>query len=191
MALVQHAPGLRVSATSQELRLDRYDPDAFTALPELKSAGSRFKCLEKKAPTRSIRRIACTDWYERLVEYWETSVPWQHDQLYKEIVPSTWLICHNGAIRPYGFIYAPQHEIEDADPDPDPISPDKARFLQAFQRLLQKHNAIGLFGLCRYPGDDFRGRIEITQGPANINFLYGDISMKCLYCASSELIVGA
>ena len=52
MALVQHAPGLRVSATSQELRLDRYDPDAFTALPELKSAGSRFKCLEKKAPTR-------------------------------------------------------------------------------------------------------------------------------------------
>jgi hypothetical protein len=194
-ALVQRAPELPVAAASQELRLDSYDPDTFAALPELASAGARFRVLGAEALVNSEFRSLFLEHKmdrtyglmllhrhfdlsngERLIEYQGTSVSWQHDELYKKVVPSTWLICNDGAIRPSEFTYAPHCAVEDADPDPK--SPEKARFLQAFQSLLQKHNAAGLFGLCRYPGDNFRGRIEITRGRANINLLPRDISMK-------------
>lgn len=200
-ALVQHAPGM----LHQKMKLDSYDPDSFNALPELASAGARFKAVGAEALVGSdfrdlfiehkmdrtyglilLHRHFDLSNDERLVEYRGTSVPWQHDELYKQVVPSTWLICHDGAIRPYEFIYAPQNKAENVDPDPK--SPEKARFLQEFQRLLQKHNATGLFGLRRYPGDDFRGRIEITRGRANINLLPGDVSIKSLDCTFGELM---
>jgi hypothetical protein len=202
-ALVQHVPGLPATATFQELRLDKYEPDIFVALPGLASAGVMFRALGAEALVASefrnlflehemdrtyglilLHRHFDLKDSERLVEYRGTSVPWQHDELYENVVPSTWLICHDGAIRPYEFTYAP-HRV---DADPDPKSPERARFLQAFQRLLQKHNAIGLLGLCRYPGDDFSGRIEITRGRANINLLPRDVSVKRLDCAFDYLI---
>jgi hypothetical protein len=207
-AIVQPMPGLPVTTTSQELRLDKYDSNAFAALPALPSAASRFKALGAEALVASefrslflehemdrtyglilLHRHFDLKSSERLVEYRGTSVPWQHDELDGKVVPSTWLICQDGAIRPYEFAYAPQLEV--ADSDPNPKSPGKVRFLQSFQHLLQKHNAAGLFGLCRYPGDDFEGRIEITRGRANINLLPKDVSTKHLnrpFCETDKKI---
>ena len=45
------------------------------------------------------------------------------------------------------------------EPDPEK-SLEMAKFLQACQDLLRKHNLVSVFGLCRYPGDDFPGRTE-------------------------------
>lgn len=112
-ALVQRAPGLPVTAASQELRLDSYDPDTFAALPELASAGARFRVLGARvlgaealvnSEFRSLflehkmdrtyglmllhRHFDLSNG-ERLVEYQGASVPWQHDELYKKVVPST------------------------------------------------------------------------------------------------------
>jgi hypothetical protein len=54
-------------------------------------------------------------------------------------------------------------------------NPRQQVFLAEFAELLSQHNAQGLFGLCRYPGDDFKGRIEITQGRSNINLAPEDV----------------
>ncbi|KAI1748549.1 hypothetical protein F4782DRAFT_550660 [Xylaria castorea] len=56
--------------------------------------------------------------------------------------------------------------------DEEPQSPNSATykvFIKDFFQILRQNNVIGLLGLCQYPGDDFEGRVEITEGRANIN----------------------
>ena len=48
-----------------------------------------------------------------------------------------------------------------------------------FKRLLDSLEIPDLFGLCRYPGDDFEGLSEITRGKANINLKPADVSHFC------------
>jgi hypothetical protein len=42
--------------------------------------------------------------------------------------------------------------------------------------LLKEKKVEGLFGLVKYPEDDFKGRLETTQGRANICFVKGEVS---------------
>ncbi|KAL2018160.1 hypothetical protein VTK56DRAFT_1185 [Thermocarpiscus australiensis] len=48
------------------------------------------------------------------------------------------------------------------------------RFMESFKGLINKYDAADVFGLCRYPGDNFGGLCEITQGRANINLKPAD-----------------
>ncbi len=89
------------------------------------------------------------------------------------IRPSNWLLTADGAIRPYEFYYA---SVRDEATELDLANTDQRAFFDAFKELLRKYNAEGLWGLCRYPGDDFPGRVEVTEGRANINLRPEDVS---------------
>ncbi|KAF2684436.1 hypothetical protein K458DRAFT_388906 [Lentithecium fluviatile CBS 122367] len=103
---------------------------------------------------------------ERLVEYAGTSVPW--GQMLDKTRPSSWFISENDDCLPYEFSYSPDENADDEDSLPD--NPKYSAFIKSFNQILREKDALGLFGLCRYPGDDFEGRVEITEGRANINF---------------------
>jgi len=107
---------------------------------------------------------------EQLVEYRGTSVPWEYapGAISPYIRPTNWALVQNGSFLPYEFHYS----IDEGDVEFDePGNPTYLPFLQDFERVLHEEDAVGLFGLCKYPGDNFPGRVEITQGRANINLL--------------------
>ncbi|KAF5609615.1 phosphotransferase enzyme family domain protein [Fusarium subglutinans] len=107
---------------------------------------------------------------ERLVEYKGTSVPWLNNELATNIRPHNWYLS-SGKVFPYEFY----HSLSEDGPTLDLNNPDQQAFLDQFAKLLSRENAENLFGLCRYPGDDFEGRIEITQGRSNINLSHKDV----------------
>jgi hypothetical protein len=120
---------------------------------------------------------------ERLVDYGGTSVPWRLSKTSGNIRASCWLLSVDGAIRPYEFCYA---SSRDEVTEPDLANMDQQAFFSAFKKLLGKYNAEDLWGLCRYPGDDFPGRVEVTEGRANINLKPEDVShprllLSCCY----------
>lgn len=102
---------------------------------------------------------------ERLIEYRGTSVPWltNHDKAQ----PSVWFVSEDNSCHPYEFHYSPDAATDGAATMPG--DPEYKEFIKAFAQLLLEKNVEGLFGLCRYPGDDLEGRVEITEGRANIN----------------------
>ncbi|KAF2180610.1 hypothetical protein K469DRAFT_537295, partial [Zopfia rhizophila CBS 207.26] len=108
---------------------------------------------------------------ERVVEYQGTSVPWTVRDIGKNVVSSCWIICSDGTVRPYEFQYTgPATSVEGEDPDPS--RPDQHSSSAPF--------AEGLFGLCRYPGDNFKGRVEMTEGRVNINLIPRDCERDTL-----------
>ncbi|PQE25768.1 phosphotransferase enzyme family domain-containing protein [Rutstroemia sp. NJR-2017a BBW] len=112
---------------------------------------------------------------EKLVEYRGTSVPWKTSMISDDISAACWTISAHGVISPYEFTYAPR---SDPDLGPNLGKPEQVAFFNAFRTLLKQHHAEGVFGLCQYPGDDFQGRVEITEGRANINLKPQDV---CIY----------
>ncbi|KAF5546493.1 serine threonine kinase Eg2 [Fusarium mexicanum] len=60
-----------------------------------------------------------------------------------------------------------------------PNDPKYNESIRSFNSLLHQKDAVGPFGLRVYPGDDFGGRVEITEGHANIN-LHADDATKPL-----------
>jgi hypothetical protein len=165
----------------------QYDHQAFQRLPGFSEAGSTFDHLDGHeivnkvlmplfrkhgveytvGATLAHGHFDLTE-YERLVEYKDTSVPWQANAA--ELVPNCWLF-EGDSIRPYEIKYEKRSSVEWAD---DKIQ----QFLVAFQSELEKLGAKGLFGLCGYPGNKFRGRVELTKGRANINFDPEDVSWR-------------
>lgn len=108
---------------------------------------------------------------ERLVEYAGTSVPWE--SMLDKTQPTSWFISEDNNCLPYEFHYSQDDDPNEEDCTPD--NPKYSAFINSFNELLREKNALGLFGICRYPGDDFPGRVEITEGRANINFHPDDI----------------
>lgn len=168
-----------------------YDPNSFNNLPLIRQAAARFTDINGEHVVSTtfrdlfvrhkmdrtfglalLHRHFELDVDERLVEYRGTSVPWAVNQLAAHIKPSSWLISAMGTVHPYEFY----HSLSDEGPTLDLGNPHQQAFLAEFAEVLSQHNAQGLFGLCRYPGDDFKGRIEITQGRSNINLIPEDVS---------------
>lgn len=54
-------------------------------------------------------------------------------------------------------------------PYPEWLSDKMASFLKDLSDALTLYNVNGIYGLTRYPGDDFKGRVEMTVGRANVN----------------------
>ena len=107
---------------------------------------------------------------ERLVDYGGTSVPWRLGKISRNIQPCNWAL-NDDVIRPYEFRYS-------CGPDagPDFAEPALQAFAIEFRELMHRRGAQELFGLCSYPGDDFTGRVEVTEGRANINLKPEDVS---------------
>lgn len=111
-----------------------------------------------------------------LVEYNGTSTPWNTDagNGMEKPQPLIWGFDSNGHLTPTEFKYSNRQDNE--------MGQDELSFVAIFRELLQKKNLTKLFGLCIYPGDDFKGTCEITMNRANINLQPDDVS-----CVSTEL----
>jgi hypothetical protein len=109
---------------------------------------------------------------EHLVAYGNTSSPWKALPKDDSTIKATaWRLAPTGEVQPYEFEFTiSEEEIL------DPNNEEQAAFVKQLVKLLNEKNVDGLFGLCKYPGDDFDGRLEITQGRVNINFATGDVS---------------
>lgn len=127
--------------------------------------------MDRRSGLTLLHRHFSLDADERLVEYRGTSTPWKLNKLAASIRPSSWLLSADGKLRPYEFY----HSLTEDSPSLDLECSSQRTFLAEFAQLLSKNNAEGLFGLCRYPGDEFEGRIEVTQGRANIN-----LALRCM-----------
>lgn len=166
-----------------------YNPSAYDNLPLLAEAGQmfeakhgkdiipEFRTLFEKYGTERVFGVVLNHRHfamspnERLVEYAGTSVPWE--SLLDKTQPSSWFVSEDNECLPYEFHYTPDDDLNDEDSAPS--NPKYSAFISSFNQLLREKDALGLFGICRYPGDDFPGRVEITAGRANINFLPDDV----------------
>ncbi|KAK0123562.1 hypothetical protein ONS96_010541 [Cadophora gregata f. sp. sojae] len=173
--------------------INTYSSDVYNSLPSLGDAGRAFDAIQGKSIVESSfkklflehnmdRKYGLTLLHqhfkleddEKLVDYRGTSVPWVQEKSTfqdEQIRPANWMISDEGNLIPYEFVYS----VDDSQGAKfDITDPKTATFLAEFQNTLADNNAKGLFGICPYPGDDFGGRMEITQDRANINLKPGD-----------------
>lgn len=173
------------------MRLTQYDPLAFNKLPTISQAGQDFDAIngddlistefrelfqrhkmDRKFGLCLLHNHFPLEEHERLVEYRGTCVPWKLGKMTRTLQPSAWMISPDDAIQPYEFHFEP------TGAEPDLQNPSVQAFLDELTSYLNKHSVRRLFGLCTYPGDDFKGRLEITEGRANINLQPGDVRLN-------------
>ncbi|KAF2741719.1 hypothetical protein M011DRAFT_454412 [Sporormia fimetaria CBS 119925] len=91
-----------------------------------------------------------------------TSTPWTVEiSSMREPQPFVWAFDDDGLLKPTEFRYA---EKQDA-----PWTEKEHAFIVKLKELLSQRGLDKKFGLARYPGDNFGGSCEITEGNANIN----------------------
>ncbi|KAH8198649.1 hypothetical protein TruAng_007190 [Truncatella angustata] len=182
------------------MALAAYSPATYNDLPYLPVAGESFdkkNGYELVATFRELfldhkvdrvfglsllHRHFDLDERERLVEYNGTAVPWNQD-IKKFVQPNNWVF-EGHIFRPFEFYY---NGVEGATKDV--VTPDTTKyqaFVESFKGLLVQYNAADLFGLCSYPGDDYPGRVEVTQARANINLHPKDVSSQSLVPYSAQ-----
>jgi len=165
-----------------------YDPAIYDSLPSLAQAGRRFDekdgenlvddtfrnlflqhRMESTFGLVLLHRHFDLSPKEQLVEYRGTSVPWEVTPLSRSsrVQPSNWALAKDGSFHPYEFHYSTDNSTDSDDNSPE--NPDLHQFMQSFQDVLHERDLVNVFGLARYPGDDFEGTVEITEGRANIN----------------------
>ncbi|TLS28629.1 hypothetical protein PpBr36_00617 [Pyricularia pennisetigena] len=173
------------------LAVQTYRPEVYSALPDLCDAASKFKALngaaaveksfkdlfrrhgmEKKFGLTMAHRHFDMAKNERLVEYGTTSTPWVMDNDSDSVKPHCWVLGADG-VTPYEFRYDPSGKEEELKID---FNDAKIQaFAREFVDLVDSIGGTGLFGLCTHPGGDFEGRLEITQGRANINIPLSEV----------------
>jgi len=168
------------------LKVAQYQPQLFQRLESLHTAGTEFnsrqcydilwsefrEIFEKHGQTSNFglsllhRHFDLYD-TERLVEFNDTATPWKlstnTNLLEGSIRPQSWLFTDNGTIVPYEFFFAP-HNAEG-----EITLEDKEQFLMEVNQALEKHGFRHLVGIRLCPGKDYEGRVELTEGRANIN----------------------
>ena len=108
---------------------------------------------------------------EKVVHYGSCAVPWKASEGMPEPQPTVWAFM-GGCARPVEFRHTTSEMTE--------LGPPESRFMDAFSRLQEHQGTPGLFALCEYPGDDFEGSCEITQGRCNINLRPRDVSIALI-----------
>lgn len=112
---------------------------------------------------------------ELLVEYNGTSTPWDmtgRPETASCLRPTLWGLTQEGLLQPYEFEFAPNKQ--------EPVNFSKQEYREFFTKLscfLKEMKVERLFGLVKYPGDDWEGVYEITEGRANINIQPQDVSL--------------
>jgi len=101
---------------------------------------------------------------EYLTEVHGTSTAWKSQT---GNTPSCWALNHdNRTIEPIEF------SLDDDDhsvPYPEWGSENMQLFLEKLMVTLEKYGVAGIYGLGRYPGDGYPGRVEMTVGRSNVN----------------------
>ncbi|ATY64602.1 hypothetical protein A9K55_004765 [Cordyceps militaris] len=157
-----------------------YSHHHFHSLPTIKDAHARFTVakgqdhvewfkdffvkhgMDQRFGLAMIHRHFDLEPSEKLVEYMGTSTPWSGGSSgMKEPQPAMWAFDDAGLLRPTEYHYS---ETQDAD-----FTHQDLEFFAKFKAELALRNLADIFGLARYPGDDFEGSCEFTQGRANIN----------------------
>src|SRR6266566_4215721 len=99
-----------------------------------------------------------------------TSTPWSGGfSGMKEPQPAMWAFDDDGLLKPTEFRYS---EKEDSG-----FTVEDLEFIVRFKAELAERGLKTVFRLARYPGDDFDGSCEFTQGRANINLQPKDVYM--------------
>jgi hypothetical protein len=101
---------------------------------------------------------------EYLTEVRGTSTAWKSQTGTR---PSVWSLDAKGkSLRPLEFAMDDDHG---SVAYPDWESEKMQKFLSELSDLILYLGVNGTYGLVRYPGDDFPGRVEMTVGRANVN----------------------
>lgn len=174
-----------------------YNPSSYNMLPQLHDAEQNFhsagadslvpneirQCfIDNKMDTTFglallHRHFDLAD-NERLVEYNGTSTPWDlsdRPSTTSHLKPTVWGLTSEGLLQPYEFAFAPRMT------NPVDITKDEHKdFVRKLSSLLKERKAEGLFGLCPYPGDDWKSVVEVTEGRTNINLKPEDVSTCCI-----------
>ncbi|KFA80609.1 hypothetical protein S40288_10004 [Stachybotrys chartarum IBT 40288] len=157
-----------------------YSSDHFNALPDIKTAHSRFVTekgldhveslkdfflnngMDRQFGLIMVHRHFDLEPAEKLVEYRGTSTPWSCELSgLKKPQPMTWAFDEKNVLRPIEFRYS---EVQD-----EALNETHLEFITKFKEELFRRGLSSMFGLVRYPGDNFSGSCEFTQGRANIN----------------------
>lgn len=177
-----------------------YSHDHFQSLPMLKDARNRFLEVNGDAIVAdNIKSLFVSEGMDRifglamihrhfdlkpnqkLVEYNGTSTPWDSSQTtvgMRNPQPHMWAFDKDGLLKPIEFRYAEKQD--------EPWTEKELAFAAKFKATLDTLNLSHLFGLARYPGDDFAGSCEITEGTANINLKPEDVSGHLLPAATES-----
>lgn len=166
--------------------LQPYAADIFNTLPDLPTAKESFVSnggldlidkvlkpliegfkLESKLGVGLLHRHFDLQASEKLVEFNNISFPWNsiiEEHSGGKILPSAWAV-KDGSLIPYEFYYSPLGR--DSHFDFDTAEPFVRRFMQA----VRESNLEQTLSLRLFPGEEFSGALEITEGRANINLL--------------------
>ncbi|OAQ98534.1 hypothetical protein LLEC1_02773 [Akanthomyces lecanii] len=157
-----------------------YSHEHFHSLPTVKDAHDAFKVLdgqshvewfknffvehgmERKFGLAMMHRHFDMDPSEKLVEYLGTSTPWAGSVAgMREPQPCMWAFDSQGLLRPTEYRYSTMTD--------GTFEGNELEFAAKLKAELASRGLFHLFGLARYPGDNFAGSCEFTQGRANIN----------------------
>ncbi|CAJ2505492.1 Uu.00g128860.m01.CDS01 [Anthostomella pinea] len=131
------------------MALVSYSPATFDKLPDLGLAGEVFDQKNGYDLVSSFRELFLEHGMEKHLE------------------AVNWVLAEDGLFRPFEFHYSPMKDANEESISPE--NPKVLAFVEALASRLRETDTVGLFGLCVYPGDDFEGRVEITEARANIN----------------------
>lgn len=179
------------------LAVQTYRSETYSALPELHDAVGRFERINGlKAVQKSFKDLFLKHGMEnklgltlahrhfdmanneRLVEYGTTSTPWEMNKDSDSVKPHCWILGADG-VTPYEFRYDPTGKEEELNIDFS--DPKIQAFAREFVELVDRIGGTGLFGLCTHPGEGFEGRLEFTEGRANINIPLSEVGPNCLH----------
>ena len=108
------------------------------------------------------------DLNQKLVEYNGTSTAWIEDGKFP-VRPHLWSFDDGGLLRPTEFTYPKRAD------DGSTFGYKELGFLFKLLKKLEEYGLSKTLGIALYPGDDFAGTCEITQGEANINLHPDDV----------------
>lgn len=163
-----------------------YSHEHFHSLPTVKDAHVNFEVLDGQSHVEWFkdffvehgmeRRFGLAMMHrhfdlapsERLVEYLGTSTPWTGSSSgMNEPQPVMWAFDREGLLRPTEYRYSAMID--------DKFDSNELEFLAKLKAELASRGLAHVFGLARYPGDNFEGSCEFTQGRANINLHPKDV----------------
>ena len=166
-------------------KVQEYDPAAFSQIPLIKDAipvyfmSGLSKVVEsigallRDSQLESLFGVCLLHRHfdigsdEKLVEYNGSATPWVNGSEVSaggSVTAQSWFF-YNDKLLPFEYEYLPVGTEPTVDWEMVPT-----RFLTDLKVLLDSHDSGHLLGLRKYPGDDYPGGVEITQGSTNIVF---------------------
>jgi hypothetical protein len=174
---------------TEVLNYQTYLPSTYDDLPSLHTAESHFKskdafsiianeikkCFEDSQMEYTfglalLHRHFHLSPRERLVDSNGTSSPWNIDShpFASYLQPTSWRLNNAGTLEPYEFELDPEGTSMKWSKSSEGAN-EVSNFAKKLFSLLEENKVDGIFGLTKYPGNDFKGALEITEGRTSID----------------------